>query len=65
MLVLGGEILLGFQLRAPFEPLFPELASSTRALHAVSLILIAMVVGLLIAPAIHHRQLDEGHYSWR
>jgi hypothetical protein len=58
-------VLLGFQLRGPFEKLFDTLAPHAKAIHGVSLMLMVVVIGLLIAPGVHHRALDQGHASWR
>jgi Family of unknown function (DUF6328) len=65
MLILGAQVLLGFQLRGPFEKMFETMDASLKAAHAVSLMLMIVVVGLLIAPGVHHRVIDEGHATWR
>jgi hypothetical protein len=60
MLVLGGQVLLGFQMRSVFREEFESLSSHARTLDALALLLMVAVVGLLIAPAIHHRQVGNG-----
>jgi hypothetical protein len=65
MLILGAQVLLGFQLRGPFEKLFETLGPLSKGAHAVSLLLMVTVVGLLIAPGAHHRMIDDGHATLR
>jgi len=60
MLVLGAQILLGFQLRSAFQERFDELPPYVQNLDAVSLLLMVGVLGLLIMPAIHHRVVENG-----
>jgi Na+/proline symporter len=57
---LGAEVLLGFQLRSAFQEAFDALPAASRTLDAVALMLMLLVVGLLIAPSIHHRVVDDG-----
>src|ERR1044071_4286711 len=52
MLALGAQALLGFQLSSVFQQRFDALSTHARTLDAVSLILMVVVLGLLIAPAI-------------
>jgi hypothetical protein len=61
MLVLGAEVLLGFQLRGSFEDGFDNLPPSSKALLAAALLLMTAVLGLLMAPAIYHRTVHEGN----
>ncbi|MDB5377571.1 MAG: hypothetical protein JWR00_2017, partial [Rubritepida sp.] len=63
MLMLGAQILLGFQLQAPFQNAFPELPELEKSLQLLVLILLVVVVGLLISPAAHHRIVEEGQAS--
>ena len=65
MLVLGAQVLLGFQLQGAFQERFDDLPSNARALHAFSLALMVGVIGLVIAPAIHHRVADNGNATSR
>jgi hypothetical protein len=60
ILVLGAQVLLGFQFQAVFQPRFAALASLSRWLDgaAYSLMLIAFV--LLLSPASFHRVRDRG-----
>jgi hypothetical protein len=60
MLVLGAQVLLGFQLRGAFQEGFEDLPAATKGLHVAALMLMTLAVGLLIAPAIHHRVAGRG-----
>jgi hypothetical protein len=65
MLILGAQVLLGFQMRSVFQEGFQELPRHARTLDAAALLLMVAVVGLLIAPAVHHRQVDNGDATTR
>ena len=60
MLMLGSQILLGFQYRSVFEPGFQQLPASSQYLKLVGLTLILIVTGLLIAPGSYHRIVFGG-----
>jgi Family of unknown function (DUF6328) len=60
MLVLGAQVLLGFQLRSAFQEVFDAPLTPSRTLDAIALMLMLLVFGLLITPAIHHRVADDG-----
>jgi hypothetical protein len=59
-LVLGAQVLLGFQLQSAFQPRFDRLADTAKGLSVGNLLLMVIVVGLLVTPAIHHRIVDHG-----
>ncbi len=61
MLVLGAQVLLGFQLRGPFEKAFETLDRPSKDAHVASLMLMILVIGLLIAPSVHLRIIDDDH----
>ena len=65
MLVLGAQVLLGFQLRSAFQERFDQLSGHVKILDVTSLLLMVLVLGLLIAPAIHHRVVDDGNATTR
>ena len=65
MLVLGAQILLGFQYRASFEPGFPLLPPGARYLQIVALVLLVASAAWMIAPAPHHRIVSRGHGTVR
>jgi hypothetical protein len=60
MLVLGSQVLLGFQYRSAFEPGFEKLAVSSQYLKLGALCLMLIALGLLLAPGAHHRIVEEG-----
>ncbi|HEU0154868.1 MAG TPA: DUF6328 family protein [Stellaceae bacterium] len=60
MLILGAQILLGFQLRGAFSEAFPELPIFARILDAAGLGLLVWVVALLILPGPYHRIVARG-----
>jgi hypothetical protein len=60
MLVLGSQVLLGFQYQAVFRPGFDRLPEHGKLLDCLSLVLMLTTLALLIAPAAFHRIADEG-----
>jgi hypothetical protein len=65
LLVLGGQILLGFQFHGVFQESFKELSGLARGLNAVALLLMVTTLGLLIAPSMQHRIVEQGRTSER
>jgi hypothetical protein len=60
-LVLGAQILLGFQYRASFEQGFPSLSPSAQRLELAALVLLVVSTACMIAPAPYHRIVSGGH----
>src|SRR5215216_4238999 len=60
ILILGSQVLLGFQLRSAFEPLFEKLPHHTQYLKTAALGLMIIAVAMLIAPGAYHRIVEEG-----
>src|ERR1044072_5672452 len=60
ILILGSQVLFGFQFRSIFEPLFEKLPHHTQYLKLVALILMTVAVGLLMLPGAYHRIVEEG-----
>jgi len=60
ILVLGTQVLLGFQYRAFFEPAFDRLPRRNQDLRLVGLALLLGVMGLLLVPAARHRLVERG-----
>jgi hypothetical protein len=60
MLMLGAQILLGFQLHAPFQNAFDHLSQSEKMATLLALGLLVLVMGLLIAPSARHRIVERG-----
>jgi len=65
LLILGAQILFGFHLNSAFQSAFPELAPSSRALHAISFLLMAVAIALLIAPSLQHQIVEGGRATPR
>jgi DMSO reductase anchor subunit len=60
MLVLGAQVLVGFQMRSVFEKGFDSLPVASQALKLFGLLLMLLTVGLLIAPSSYHRLVERG-----
>lgn len=59
-LILGAEILLGFQFEAAFQPGFERLSAHHRMLDLAGLVLMMAAVALLVAPCPFHRLHEDG-----
>ncbi|MGB8507414.1 MAG: DUF6328 family protein [Pyrinomonadaceae bacterium] len=60
MLVLGAQVLVGFQYRSFLEKGFESLPLSSQLLKLVGLFALLTAVALLIAPAAYHRIVERG-----
>jgi hypothetical protein len=60
MLVLGAQVLIGFQFRSFFEPGFEALPLPSQLLKLLGLWLLLVAVALLISPAVYHRLVEGG-----
>jgi cytochrome bd-type quinol oxidase subunit 2 len=60
MLVLGSQVLLGFEYRSAFEPGFEHLSLSSQYLKLGALGLMLIALGSLLAPGAYHRLVEEG-----
>lgn len=60
MLVLGAQVLVGFQMRSVFERGFESLPIISQALKLCGLGLMLLAVGLIIAPSSYHRLVERG-----
>jgi hypothetical protein len=65
ILILGVTVLLGFDMRAPYEPTFERLPLSLRFTKLGTLTALMAVVTLLISPASYHRLVEKGAISTR
>jgi hypothetical protein len=64
-LILGAQILLGFQYQGAFQEKFDTLPSISRQMSALALLLMLLTVGLLIAPSAFHRISQKGESTGR
>jgi hypothetical protein len=60
MLVLGAQVLVGFQFRSVFEKGFDALPLPTQLLKVVGLGLMLVALGLIISPSAYHRLVERG-----
>jgi hypothetical protein len=63
ILILGAQILLGFQFRAVFSDSYEELPAGLRYLDGVAILPMMCVVALLITPGPYHRIVQNGEDS--
>jgi hypothetical protein len=59
-LKLGAQILLGFQLQAPFQNAFASLTPHEKGIEVAVLCILVLVLGLLIGPSARHRIVGQG-----
>jgi Family of unknown function (DUF6328) len=62
-LMLGAQILLGFQLQAPFQSAFGQLTGVDQWLELAALLLMTLVIAILIAPSARHRIVEDSEAS--
>ena len=60
LLILGAQVLFGFQFQGVFQETFADLPSYTRIINSLALALMVLTIGLLIAPSMQHRIVEEG-----
>jgi uncharacterized protein DUF6328 len=60
LLILGTQVLLGFQLRAVFEKGFDKLPAASQYLDLVALGLLLITLALLVWPGAYHRLVENG-----
>jgi len=60
LLILGTQVLFGFQFNGVFQDLFVELPYASRLLEAAGLTLLMGSIAFLIAPSMHHRIVEGG-----
>lgn len=65
LLILGAQVLFGFQFNGIFQELFKELPSASRMVICAGLFLLVVAVALLIAPSMQHRIVERGQDSPR
>src|SRR3712207_6166717 len=65
MLVLGAQLLLGFQYRAIFQPRFETLPGYAKTLEAAAMALMLLAIVCLIAPGPFHRIGENGEPTRR
>src|SRR5271165_6297038 len=63
MLILGAEILVGFEFTALFQEGFKHLSTASQNLNLAALVLMLITVALLISPAAFHQLTERGQDS--
>jgi hypothetical protein len=65
LLILGVQVLLGFQFQSFFQEGFSELSHLSQWLCVAGLALLIASTGMLIAPSMQHRLVEQGRSSAR
>jgi len=65
LVILGAQVLFGFQFNGVFQELFRELPALSRGLACSGLILLMLTIGCLIAPSMQHRVVERGQDTER
>src|SRR3954464_3360471 len=61
LLILGVQVLFGFQFEAVFQELFATIPASSRYVHCTGLVLLLVSLGFLIAPSLFHQIVYHGN----
>lgn len=65
LLILGAQVVFGFQFDGIFQDQFDVLPGWSRTLACAGLILLILSIGLLVAPSMQHRLVERGQDSVR
>ncbi len=65
MLLPGVQTILGFQLMAVFNQRFEHFSTGEQVLHFAAFLLVALTMGLMLAPAAYHRSVERRIVSAR
>src|ERR1051325_4052170 len=65
LLMLGSQILVGFQLRGAFQEGFDGLPNVSKGLDVLATLLIVTALALLVAPSSQHRLVERGEITAR
>jgi hypothetical protein len=65
LLILGAQVLLGFQYQCFFQDGFSQLSTFSKDLCLAGLACVILAVALLIIPSMQHRLIERGHSSGR
>jgi hypothetical protein len=65
LLILGGQVLLGFELQSFFQDGFAELSATSKLLCAAGMFLVILSTGALVMPSMEHRLVESGRSSVR
>jgi Family of unknown function (DUF6328) len=65
LLILGSQILFGFQFNGVFQDNFEAVSAHARVLAIIAFVLMSLTIGCLIAPSMQHRLVERGNDSVR
>ena len=65
MLILGAQVLIGFDFQASFQPGFDRLPETAQQVKLIGLGLMLVAMGLLIPPGAFHQIVERGHDTLR
>ena len=65
LLMLGAQVLFGFKLNSVFQEEFANLSVASRYVDCAGQVLMAMAIGLLVAPSMQHRIVENGEDTVR
>src|SRR5437764_961150 len=65
ILVLGVQILIGFQFRSVFQNLYEQMPSWSRYLDGIALLLMILALALLVLPGLYQYLVEDGRDSGR
>ena len=60
LLILGAQVLFGFQFEAVFQERFQEISGDSQMIHNAGLVLLLISISLLIAPSLFHQIIFRG-----
>jgi hypothetical protein len=60
LLILGAQVLFGFQFEGAFQEQFSALTSEQQLVHGIGTLLLLASIALLIAPSLHHQIVYDG-----
>jgi len=59
LLILGVQVLLGFEFQCFFQDDFPDLPTASKYLSLAGLFLVIIAAGLLVIPSMEHRLVER------
>ena len=65
LLMLGAQVLFGFKLNGVFQEEFVNLSVTSRYVDCAGQVLMATAIGLLVAPSMQHRIVENGEDTVR
>jgi hypothetical protein len=65
LLILGVQVLLGFEFQSFFQDGFPDLSAASKSCCVAGLFLVILSTGVLVTPSMEHRLVEEGRSSLR